>query len=695
MLFEAGSISDGFGKPKDGKSNSSLKRINAEMDAKPMMDIALLPSIDAIDIGLGSSEKGNVGPAGKPKKKSMTSFYLKFFETAPDGKSRRCKFCKQNYSIATATGNLGRHLSHRHPGYDRQGDFVPQAPQAIPFNKKPSQPNVKSTNSVDNDHLSWLLLKWVINGPLPFSTFEDEGLADSFKFINSSTRFWSKARAHSVLLEVFRSMREDVKAALDHVNCKVSITLDYWTNYEQVPYMSITGHWIDENWSLRKVLLDITHIPYPHGGTEIYHSMLKVLESYNISGRVLACTHDNNQNVIIACRMLKDYLDGMKEPFTYIQCAAQTLNLIMEDGLRYVKPAIAKIRECVLEMNTSVEIAQDFREMASACQEGSWNFPLDVSTRPSGHYTMLDVATKANTAMDAVIMKHEKMLGRNRMTTMEKNAVEKTRRYLDSFFKTTNNLCGSELPTIGLVFFFMDHIMEMIKSCRESRYDPDWLKGAAVDMANKALIYSNQVYNLYTFISAILDPRIKKEFVPVDLNTDLNQEAARNHFMMNYASGHFSSIPNGYTNPQDRDGGVQNVSFAEEIARKRRRVSMNNATDELTQYLSEPPAPLSNTDVLDWWRGNSARFPKLSAMARDYLAVQSTAVPPDLVFSAAGDAVEKQRTSLSHDSVQAVMCIRSWVQNGFKFKFRSNEIDYEKLVEPVVQDAPLFDRKTK
>lgn len=77
------------------------------MDPKAvtMMDGAIIPAIDPIDIGIGSSEKGNAGVPAKPRKKTMTSVYLKYFETATDGKSRRCKFCGQSYSIATATGN--------------------------------------------------------------------------------------------------------------------------------------------------------------------------------------------------------------------------------------------------------------------------------------------------------------------------------------------------------------------------------------------------------------------------------------------------------------------------------------------------------------------------------------------------------------------------------------------------------------
>ena len=45
--------------------------------------------MDPVDIGLGSSEKGNAIPSVKPRKKTMTSVYLRFFETAADGKSRR------------------------------------------------------------------------------------------------------------------------------------------------------------------------------------------------------------------------------------------------------------------------------------------------------------------------------------------------------------------------------------------------------------------------------------------------------------------------------------------------------------------------------------------------------------------------------------------------------------------------------
>ncbi|KAJ6978355.1 LOW QUALITY PROTEIN: hypothetical protein NC653_030053 [Populus alba x Populus x berolinensis] len=317
---------------------------------KSMMEVALIQNVDPVDIGLGSSEKGTTVVPTK-RKKTMTSVYLKFFETAPDGKSRR---------------------------YDKSGDSVTSsAPQPITVVKKAQQ---QGKQQMDYDHLNWLLVKWLILASLPPSTLEEKWLANSFKFLNPSIQLWPGERYKVKIREVFRSMQEDVMATLGKVSSKVSINLDFWSSYEQIFYMSVTCQWIDENWSFQQVLLDICQIPYPCGGSEIYHSLEKVLKMYNIESRVLSCTRHNSQNAVHACHTLKEELDetGM---FCYIPCAARTLNLIIEDGLRATKPVISKVREFVLELNSSAKMSEDFIQLTATYQEGSWKFPLETSAR--------------------------------------------------------------------------------------------------------------------------------------------------------------------------------------------------------------------------------------------------------------------------------------------------------------------------
>ncbi|GAU19036.1 hypothetical protein TSUD_193740 [Trifolium subterraneum] len=613
-----------------------------------MMDLELISNMDPVNIGLGCSEKTIpvTSSSIKPRKKTMTSVYLKFFETATDGKTRRCKFCGQTYSIATATGNLGRHLANRHPGYDKTGEAVSNSvTRSNTVVIKKSQAQGKS-NQVDYDHLNWLLVRWLVLASLPSSTLEEKWLVNSFKFLNPSVQIWPSDKYKTVLDEVFGSMREDVRTLLEQVAFKFSITLDFWTSFEQNFYMSVTCQWIDENWCFQKLLLDICRVPYPCGGAEIYRCLIKVLKFYNIESRILSCTHDNSSSAIHACHTLKEDFDGQKiGPFCYIPCAAQTLNLIIDDGLRSGKQVISKIREFVMELNASL----------------------------------------AGKSVDAIIRKYEETLGsRILLSPSDKSVVNIMHQYLEPFYKTTNDICTSKVPTIGLVLFFMDHISETIATCKESRPSPEWLKSAAEEMAKKARNYTNQVCNIFTYMTAILDPRIKGELIPDSLNSQSYLDEARAYFIRNYSINHFNSMSSGYNAQEIEDGG--NVSFAEEIARKKRRTNMSSATDELTQYLSEAPAPIA-TDVLEWWKVNSTRYPRLSVMARDFLAVQATSVVPEELFCGKGDEIDKQRFCMQNDSTQAVLCIKSWIQVGIKFKYKSTEIDYERLMELAAASA--------
>ncbi|KAK4349990.1 hypothetical protein RND71_029303 [Anisodus tanguticus] len=578
-----------------------------EMEPKSLAVVESTSTIQPIDIGPGA-------PTAKPRKKTMTSVYLKYFETAPDGKTRKCKFCGQSYSIATATGNLGRHLSNRHPGYDMAVNVASPAPQSVTVPKKlQTQPHVK-VPQLEFDHLNWLLVKWLILASLPPSTLDEHWLLNSFKFLNPTVKLWPEDKFQTVLCEVFRSMQEDV------------------------------------------------------------------LKLYNIDNRVLCCTHDNSPIALHACHTLKEDMDNQKmSAFYYLPCAAHTLNSVINDGLRSTRSIISKIREFVLKMNTSFDISQEFLQCCNTYQEGNWKFPLDASPRWSGNYQMLDIARKAGKSMETIVRKYDELLGsRVLLNTPEKNAVNIMHAYLEPFYKIISDICTNKVLTIGLVLFFMDHISETIAACNDSRHSPDWLKSAAKDMATKAQSYNEQIYNAFTYMTAILDPRIKVELIPENLNSENHLEEARSHFTRNYSTSHFPSITGSYATRELEDGG--SVSFAEEIARKKRRASMSSATDELTQYLSEPPAPIP-TDVLEWWKVNSARYPRLSVMARDFLAAQPTALAPEDLFCSKGDEIDKQRFSTPYESTQALHCVKSWMQSGFKLKYKSTEIDYERLME--------------
>ena len=65
-------------------------------------------------------------------------------------------------------------------------------------------------------------------------------------------------------------------------------------------------------------------------------------------------------------------------------------------------------------------------------------------------------------------------------------------------------------------------------------------------------------------------------------------------------------------------------------------------------------------DILSWWKTNQAKYPILSRLARDVLAVQVSTVASESVFSCSERIVNKFRTRLDPEMVEALVCSKDW-----------------------------------
>ena len=90
--------------------------------------------------------------------------------------------------------------------------------------------------------------------------------------------------------------------------------------------------------------------------------------------------------------------------------------------------------------------------------------------------------------------------------------------------------------------------------------------------------------------------------------------------------------------------------------------SSGNTTSELdTSYLDEPVMEDGpNFDLSDYWRVHSTRFPNLSRMARDYLAIPGTSTPSERAFSAGRQLITDFRCSLKAETITACMLLKDW-----------------------------------
>jgi len=92
---------------------------------------------------------------------------------------------------------------------------------------------------------------------------------------------------------------------------------------------------------------------------------------------------------------------------------------------------------------------------------------------------------------------------------------------------------------------------------------------------------------------------------------------------------------------------------------------------EIDMYFEEDCVEdIENFDILAWWKAHAEKFPVLSTMARDFLAIPLSTVPSESVFSLGSRILGESRSSLTPEMLEALVCGKDWL-------FKEKEADDE------------------
>ena len=135
--------------------------------------------------------------------------------------------------------------------------------------------------------------------------------------------------------------------------------------------------------------------------------------------------------------------------------------------------------------------------------------------------------------------------------------------------------------------------------------------------------------------------------------------------------GASSSSGSGASLSRDSRPSVGNASLSNRIKSYNNRFKQHLADEdsveskfELDRYLlesSEDP-DVENFDILMWWKMNSSRYRVLSQIARDVLVIVST-IAFESVFSTGGRVLDSFCSSLSPNTVEALICTQNWLKD--------------------------------
>jgi hypothetical protein len=73
------------------------------------------------------------------------------------------------------------------------------------------------------------------------------------------------------------------------------------------------------------------------------------------------------------------------------------------------------------------------------------------------------------------------------------------------------------------------------------------------------------------------------------------------------------------------------------------------------------PDECNNLDLCNWWKGSARSLPVLTAMARDFLAIQVSSVASESCFSMAKRVLDEKRNRMTSDTLRLCVLYKDWL----------------------------------
>jgi hypothetical protein len=175
-------------------------------------------------------------------------------------------------------------------------------------------------------------------------------------------------------------------------------------------------------------------------------------------------------------------------------------------------------------------------------------------------------------------------------------------------------------------------------------------------------------------VSLVLDPRYKSGFFRLhsDIFDDEWLDDCKNN-MLDYFSRDYPlqnppqqglSSPAPFATQQYSSTGPSKMAMRFEKVLGRIPTSVaftagpEQPEDELKRYMEEDSIHM-DADPLLWWRINQHRYPRVSAFARDILAIPGSSVAVERTLSSGRDMLGVRRMALAEDVMRTLMRLKS------------------------------------
>ncbi|KAL0303301.1 UNVERIFIED_CONTAM: putative AC transposase [Sesamum radiatum] len=272
-------------------------------------------------------------------------------------------------------------------------------------------------------------------------------------------------------------------------------------------------------------------------------------------------------------------------------------------------------------------------------------------------------------------------------------------KFLKIFYNVTLKFSGSSYITSNAFFRELATLHVSLTTMMKGDYH---MASMAIRMRDKFNKYWGNIDNMnwFLFVAILLDPRYKLKYVSFGLATIYESdpsfvkrmtEKIEDMLHLLYKQYAHSSLEH---TSKDKDS-IQDYIFMQldgeddpsellesQFAKHLEEEQCAESKSKVTRYLLDGCEKSSKDfDVLKWWKSSSSKYPILSKIAKDVLAIPVSTIASESAFSTSGRVIDAFRSSLSPKMVEALICTQDWLRASPRIDFCAIMEDIEMFEE--------------
>ena len=269
--------------------------------------------------------------------------------------------CKKNYKYDGSTGNLSSHAM-------KHGIIPPQSESTSEIKSQPAQSICKNGQKEKEEST----LRWILLTTQPLSTVTHKAYIEHMHIIDPEFIVPGERKIRMMIAQSYGYNKNKLMQLLKTAQ-SISLTTDLWSSCSKHGYLGITATWINQDFEIVDVLLEISYFPAPHTAQAIAKTIKNIIQKWGIENRVMIVTTDNGANVVAAIRELA--------PIERLSCAAHTLQLAIGKGLKLIETLTTRVKHLIDFFSTQKQIERLVKVQKDSGYEEQLHLIQDISTR--------------------------------------------------------------------------------------------------------------------------------------------------------------------------------------------------------------------------------------------------------------------------------------------------------------------------